>query len=143
MKIRLPYSKKSVEITKDQEEMIVRRADDHIRWKKLSKRERENERKKKAEQHISHFPTPLAEPRFRPGDDVMLWASSRNPYSRKEYGRVILSVWNKFLGTWDVYVAFFGVRWPSKDERKLEKPYVLRYLEGSLLPFKPKKETIK
>lgn len=141
--VRLPFTKKRVELTKDLELQLIDNARRYKEWRSKDKRSRDQDRKKQADQRKVNFPTPLSEPIYKPGDPVMLWQDSRNPRSRREYGRVICNVWNSFLGTWDVYTAFFGNKWPSNDHLKMEKPYVLRYLEGSLKPYQPKRTTIK
>ena len=50
-----------------------------------------------------------------------------------EYGRVVESWWNKKMGCFDYYIAFFGPKPPSMIIPP-PKPYVLRYLESSLQP---------
>lgn len=71
----------------------------------------------------------------------MLWQDSRNKRSRREYGRVIDISWDYKYGWWDVWVAFFGFKWPSNGSMFDEKPYVLRYLETALKPYVPKTRT--
>lgn len=138
-KVRLPFSGKTVGITNSQEKDLLRTLKYHEEWKSKNRREREQEKKRANLPKTVHFPEPTKEPTFQPGDAVKLWSSDR----RKEVGRVIANVWNSFIGTWDVYVGFFGFRWPSKNYLKMEYPYVLRYFETSLRPYTPKKETIR
>jgi hypothetical protein len=71
--------------------------------------------------------------KYRPGDYVVL-QSYRSP--RKEYGRIVYSYWDFKYGWRDYYVAFFGTKPPRKNQRLAQKPYVLRYLESSLKPYK-------
>lgn len=77
-------------------------------------------------------------PMWKPGDAVVLWSDSSQPRCRKEYGRVIETMWDAKYGWWDVWVAFFGFRWPTQKMLHEEKPYVLHYLETSLKPYTPK-----
>lgn len=63
-------------------------------------------------------------PVLHPGDAVML------PIT-KECGRVV-ATWQDKYGTWDCYVAFFGVGKKSLAKKPTEKPYVLRYYASSL-----------
>jgi len=73
------------------------------------------------------------EPKFAPGDAVVLWSDSQNPRCQKEYGRVIDGRWHDVLACWEYYVAFSGVRKGPALRKSFEsKPYVLRYLETSL-----------
>ena len=74
-------------------------------------------------------------PIWKPGDAVVLWSSSDRPSCRKEYGRVIDLVWEPRWGWWRVWVAFFGFKWPTERMLRTQKPYVLNYLETSLLPY--------
>lgn len=77
-------------------------------------------------------------PRWKPGDAVVLWSDSTKPRCRKEYGRIISTQWDEKMGWWDCWIAFFGMHWPTDKELLVTKPYVLRYLETSLKPYKPK-----
>lgn len=56
---------------------------------------------------------------------------AHEPDPPKEYGVVVHSWWDGFLGTHDYYVAFFGESgFPTGPVSR--KPYVLRYLHTSL-----------
>lgn len=57
----------------------------------------------------------------------------------REYGRVIANVWDPLMKWHQCWVAFFGTRWPTNRMLMSNKPYVLRYLESSLRPFKPRR----
>lgn len=75
-------------------------------------------------------------PKFKKGDAVVLEQAVDGDEENNsfEYGRVVANRWNSFIGTWDVYVNFYGEEWPKNEKRA--KPYMLRYFETSLEHYK-------
>lgn len=84
-------------------------------------------------------PTKPTKPMWKPGDPVSLpWGSDID--SKPELGRVVDMQWDSKYGWWDVRVAFYGTKWPTNKTIFKETPYMLKYLETALKPFKPPKE---
>lgn len=87
-------------------------------------------------------------PKWKPGDAVVLIQQKldskgglkmpmEDRKTGREYGRVVAVMWNKKMGWWDCWVAFFGFKWPTNRMLLTQKPYILRYLETSLRAHKP------
>ena len=82
---------------------------------------------------------PTAPPKFKAGDRVILQhAPHGDPEALefgimmgREYGVIVHTWWDDFLGIYECYIAFFGKRgFPKKPPKG--KPYILKYSEGSL-----------
>lgn len=86
-------------------------------------------------------PTDL--PKFRPGDKVILQHADKNDpeaaefgiMTGREYGVIVATWWDDFLGAYDCWIAFYGKRGFPKDPSKT-KPYILKYFETSLTAWK-------
>lgn len=74
------------------------------------------------------------EDRFLPaGTKVRLDALVNGEEDVSEYGVVVHCWRDADIDFWDCYVAFFGQSWPEGQPD--EKPYILRYAAGSLMPL--------
>jgi hypothetical protein len=86
-------------------------------------------------------PTDL--PKFRPGDKVILQHADKDDpeaaefgiMTGREYGVIVATWWDDFLGAYDCWIAFYGKRGFPKDPSKT-KPYILKYFETSLTAWK-------
>mgnify|MGYP000893670803 CR=1 FL=1 len=86
---------------------------------------------------------PTKPPKFNPGDKVILQHADKDDPEAKEfgimtgreYGVIVATWWNDFIGTYDCWIAFYGRRGFPKDPSKM-KPYVLKYFEDSLTAWK-------
>jgi len=86
-----------------------------------------------------HFPKPTHPAKFKAGDRVILQHADKDDpeaaefgiMTGREYGVIVATWWDTFLGIWDCYIAFFGKRGFPKGELK-SKPYILKYSEQSL-----------
>lgn len=86
-------------------------------------------------------PTDL--PKFRPGDKVILQHAHKDDpeaaefgiMTGREYGVIVATWWDDFLGAYDCWIAFYGKRGFPKDPSKT-KPYILKYFETSLTAWK-------
>lgn len=90
-----------------------------------------------------HFPKPLSEPKFVPGDKVILQHEKHGSKEAeefglmvgREYGVIVATWWDTFLGIWDCWIAFYGKRGFPKNPANT-KPYILKYSEDSLTRYK-------
>ncbi len=81
---------------------------------------------------------PHAPPKFRAGDKVILQHAPHDDpeaaefgfMTGREYGVVVTTWWDEFMGIYDCYIAFFGKRGFPKVPKS--KPYILKYSELSL-----------
>lgn len=69
---------------------------------------------------------------MQPGTKVRLKQSNRDGSYKLTEAGIVIHVWyNEFLDSEECYVAFFGNDFPEENS-KCEKPYILKYLIGSL-----------